>query len=545
MKFEYKSFFPYPNVRPEQDISIAFALDAILNQKKKFIVLELGTGCGKSAVGLTIARYLRNLRDEKEDEEFTPGSYILTTQKILQEQYMDDFGPPAGALVSIKSATNFQCEYYPENTCAESRRLIKNERKGTPFWKNCALNCCYSKEKKKFLESFEGITNYSYFLAETMYAGAIKPRDLLVLDESHNCEGELSKFIEIVVSEKFAVDVLKLQWPKTDKQNEVIRWISNTYEPALVKYIEHINETIAKFDLAEKMKNNEDFNTLSRQHEILDKHVCKVHRFLEMYTWENWVMNLLPPGDKTLRKFEFKPVDVGPYSEELLFKFGKNVLLMSATIVNRDVYCETLGIPRDQVAFLSLDSPFPIENRPILYISAGSMTQAEIDKSLPKVAEIVKALLANHKNEKGIIHTHTYKIANYIKKNVKNKRLIFHDSDNREAMVEKHLKSKNATVLVSPSLSEGIDLKDDLSRWQVLCKVPYPYLGDKLVKKRMNKRQSWYPYQTAKTIVQAVGRSIRNENDHAVTYILDGSWDMFYSRNSRMLPESFKKALQT
>ena len=34
-------------------------------------------------------------------------------------------------------------------------------------------------------------------------------------------------------------------------------------------------------------------------------------------------------------------------------------------------------------------------------------------------------------------------------------------------------------------MQEGVDLKGDCSRFQVICKIPYPYLGDKWVKARM------------------------------------------------------------
>lgn len=541
MKFEYREFFPHPTVRSEQDISVAFVLDAFLNQGKKYVVLELGTGCGKSAIGVTVGRYLTNLRKDREDEDYLSGAYTLTTQKVLQEQYINDFGAPPGRMASIKSASNFQCEFYKGNTCGESLRILRSEKSGTPFWKKCTFDCCYKREKKAFLESPESITNYSYMLAETMYGGKITPRDLLVLDEGHNVESELSKFIEVIVSEKFAKDVLKLEWPKVTSDKATARWIRETYNPTLTQYITRVKEMLEKFKLEEKIK---EFVGIAKQHEMLDKHSCKIHRFLEMYTEDNWVMNVLEADGRSLRKFEFKPVDVGPYSEELLFRFGKHVILMSATIVNRDVFCSQLGIPLGEVAFLSLDSPFPIENRPIFYAPAGSMARSSIDKTLPKMAEMVKFILEQHKGEKGIIHTHTFKIAKFIKKNVKSRRLIIHDSSNREEMVKKHMESDKGTVLISPSLAEGIDLKDDLSRFQIICKIPFPYLGDKLVKKRMARNRLWYPYQTAKTIVQAAGRSVRSQNDHAVTYILDANWDMFFSRNSNMLPESFKRALQ-
>lgn len=536
---DYKQFFPYPEIREQQALAIEFALKAF-DEGKRFVILELGTGCGKSAIGITVARYLESTREPEEEPAFRPGAYVLTTQKILQQQYMNDFGSPKGPMLSIKSSENFQCEFFTQSKCSESLRLLKAERKGSPFWNQCMLNCCYKNEKKAFIEGNEGITNFSYFLAETMYGGQLKPRELLIVDEAHNTEGELSKFVEVSVSERFARDILKLEWPTIKSQNGIMKWIRDEYRTKLRAHIDHIEGMLEKLKVD---KEKEEFLGIMKNHELLDKHICKVNRFLGMYSEDNWVMDIVEADGRSLRKAEFKPVDVGPYAEELLFRLGRRVVMMSATIVNRQVFCETLGIPSDQVAFLSVDSPFPIENRPIHYIPVGSMAKDQLDETLPRLAEAIKVILDEHKKEKGIIHCHTYKIASYIKKHIRSKRLITHTSEDREEKIREHMSSDRPTVLLSPSLSEGIDLKDDLSRFQVVCKVPFPYLGDKLVRKRMNKRPKWYPYQTAKTVVQAVGRSIRNEADHAVTYILDDNWERFFRSNADMFPESFRNAL--
>jgi Rad3-related DNA helicase len=196
------------------------------------------------------------------------------------------------------------------------------------------------------------------------------------------------------------------------------------------------------------------------------------------------------------------------------------------------------------VEFLSLPSPFPTENRPIIELPVGPMNAKEIDNTLPKMAKVLEELLEAHPDEKGIVHCHTFKIANYLKDNVKSKRLLIHDTANREEMLQRHMQSDKPTVLLSPSMSEGVDLRDDCSRFQVICKIPYPYLGDKVVKKRMNKWPGWYPLQTAKSIVQSVGRSIRSLDDHAVTYILDGQWRSFYGRYKKFFPDDFHKCIK-
>jgi Rad3-related DNA helicase len=86
---------------------------------------------------------------------------------------------------------------------------------------------------------------------------------------------------------------------------------------------------------------------------------------------------------------------------------------------------------------------------------------------------------------------------------------------------------------------EGVDLKDNLSRFQIMCKVPFPFLGDAVVVKRMEKNEKWYPYMTAKLIIQSLGRSIRNETDYAVSYILDSDWNRFFNKNKNLFPNEF------
>ena len=60
MTHNWKTFFPYKDTRQEQEQAINFALDAFIEQDKRFVVIEAGTGVGKSAIGFTISQYYNN-----------------------------------------------------------------------------------------------------------------------------------------------------------------------------------------------------------------------------------------------------------------------------------------------------------------------------------------------------------------------------------------------------------------------------------------------------------------------------------------------------
>ena len=158
-----------------------------------------------------------------------------------------------------------------------------------------------------------------------------------------------------------------------------------------------------------------------------------------------------------------------------------------------------------------------------------------------------RELASRHENEKGVIHAHSYKIANFIHRNLPEEvrwRVLTHEgSDGRDAALTRHLTDDEPTILLTPSMTEGIDLADDLARWQVLCKVPYPYLGDKQVAARMERDRDWYDWRTCLSVVQAYGRSVRSAEDHAVTYLLDAGFPEFIRRQQHRLPQWFLEAV--
>jgi Rad3-related DNA helicase len=158
--------------------------------------------------------------------------------------------------------------------------------------------------------------------------------------------------------------------------------------------------------------------------------------------------------------------------------------MMSATILDVDAFCTSLGLAPKEVKFIQVPSDFPVQNRPVFplniaYLNSDSLQQQEVQT---KISGAVENVMTLHRNHKGIILTTSYKQVNFIKENISeiNKRRLLQTDPEipRDEVITKHVNSTEPTVLISPSLYMGLDLKDDRSRFQIIIKVPYPYLGD-------------------------------------------------------------------
>ena len=117
------------------------------------------------------------------------------------------------------------------------------------------------------------------------------------------------------------------------------------------------------------------------------------------------------------------------------------------------------------------------------------------------------------------------------------------NSKERALKVNRHMESTNPTVIISPSITEGYSFDDDLARFQIIAKVPYPFLGDRQVKARMELDRDWYTLQTVMTVIQACGRIVRSETDRGITYILDSDFENLFRNNEKFFPTWFKESI--
>ncbi len=522
-------YFPYDKPR-EQQVKIINKVIENFKSGKKYAIVECGTGVGKSAIGFTIAKAICNDSSLQSDKE--NSSYFLTTQKVLQEQYEKDFSKKG--LKSLSSSSNYTCSRSNnKESCKDIHVLLKTKDVPKKL-ESCKFDCKYKIKKKDFIESKLGITNFSYYLTEKNYSGKLPNKKVLIIDEAHNLENELTRFIEISISEYFSEKILNIKIPKDiNTQFKVYNWIKNFYLKGLISKINFMENKIEKLGLKSLIS---DFKKINNQYEMMKSHRDKIKRFINIYDKDNWVFDI---DNSKKRKFIFKPIDISQYTHDYLLKYADFIVFMSATIISHDGFSTTIGLPIKDVVSIKEKSPFPAENNPILFTPAGSMSYNNIKNTLPITINMIREIIKNHPEQKGIIHTHNIKISEEIKNNLKDKRLIVAYGKDRETALNKHIRSKKPTILVSPSMAEGVDLKGSLSEFQIICKIPFPYLGDKVTKKKMSKWDWWYDTQTVRTIIQSMGRSIRSEDDKAVTYILDKDWARLIKKNKNIFPAGF------
>jgi ATP-dependent DNA helicase DinG len=562
------NYFPLTKIRSNQG-KVLEEIEEALKCNKKYIFLEAPTGFGKSPIAITLASYLGS-------------SHICTSTKDLQNQYSKDFN----FIKEGKGKRNFPCilkenegvhetcEYGPcqkqeDFDCLYKTRLsdYKINRLGTKFehidigqfeklkyikknnqqirFENLEWEPCrYFHQKWISTKASHAIYNYKYFLSDLYFSNIISKRELLVFDEVHNIESEVSNFKSFIInSENITRLFPKLQLPNR-KEEEIETWIEfcEYYKETLLDFMEEAELAIENNSLKEPFTEKNLIDCINRE-KNLD------YVLTDMKTNKNnWLVTNIDRKSKDLiRKITLTPLDISYYFKEIL-DVSNYGLFMSATILNKEYLCKITGLSQDEIKFIRVKhSDFPKENRPIHLMNIAWLNSRNILDNLPIIAKTVNNIMSIHKNEKGIIHTTSYFQLEYIKNNLNKENLerLIESGPNTDRIetLQRHSQSTRPTVLISPSFYQGLDLKDDLSRFQIITKIPYPDLSDKKVAALRKKDMNWYLWNTIVRLTQTYGRSIRSQDDHASTYILDSNINYLLRNVNDMFPSWFTEAI--
>jgi Rad3-related DNA helicase len=278
----------------------------------------------------------------------------------------------------------------------------------------------------------------------------------------------------------------------------------------------------------------------------LKQYQLKIDIFLKEYKENpnNWVLEQNYNEKLKQKELSLEPIWAFDYLDKYVFSHYDMVFLMSGTILDKNLFCQLNGLDVTKAVYYSISSPFPLRNRPIYYMPLGKMSYKSKEETFKRYIPYIKKLLDKYKGKKGIIHTNSFELANWIQSNIKDPRLIFHDSRNKDEMLRLHMTSEEPTVIVSPSMDTGVSFDNDSARFQIITKVPYPSLASQKNKLRQKNNPDWYSWKTVSGLIQMTGRPVRSDMDFADTIIIDGGFGDVIKHSSHFIPDWIQEAIK-
>lgn len=270
---------------------------------------------------------------------------------------------------------------------------------------------------------------------------------------------------------------------------------------------------------------------------------------------------------------EVIPANIGSLLEYGFFKYADHVIMSSGTWPEWKNTIKTYGLDPDKdVRYLKIPSSFPVHNRPIYILDNKSYTNfseksdsvearyvyqtssgqekwlKELSAHLVNIRRFVGASLnCNADTLNTVIHTFSFSIARTLAEfgyiddswlfHVGHNNDIINKKTNRKVttggkdeLVDRMLNNPDAGLtLVSPSVSEGVDMKYGSARIQIILKAPIPNAVDPYVVLRSRgnpdinipRDNDYFLRTTLITLSQQYGRIMRAADDVGFTFMID------------------------
>lgn len=517
------------------------------DKSNKFFLLNLPVGIGKSHLALMIADwYQKNVnRLAKID--------IITNSKMLQDQYANTYE----SINDLKGKENYECESY-SCSCAQGQEFNRLN-------KTTCESCPHSSARDSFIMGNISLTNFYLYILYAIYNKKVfEARDakVLIVDEAHEFDDVMSDFISIKITES---TIKKFKFSNENDLLRKLKSISSISE--YIVFLEYLaGEILSTMDGMEKSMSSQRRNAREDKRDLkiskllktknsdvklmqlvtdLKQYQVKIEVFLKEYKANpnNWVLETSYNEKMRQKELSLEPIWAYDYLDKYVFSNYDMVFLMSGTILDKNLFCNLNGLDVSKATYYSISSPFPVKNRPIYYMPVGKMTYKNKEEAFKRYIPYIQKILNKYKDQKGIIHTNSFELANWIKDSINDPRLVFHDSSNKDEVLRMHFESPEPTVIVSPSMDTGVSFDDDKSRFQIVAKIPYPSLASQKNKLRQKNNPEWYQWKTVSGIVQMSGRSVRSVTDYADTIIIDGSFSDVIRYSGHFIPDWIQQAI--
>ena len=538
--------------------------NSYLEDPNATLVVDAPTGAGKSLIAMWSAHVLKELGNR---------GYLITSDLSLQDQYESDFYRLGLRWPSIRGVDNYECSVnglpFSLGDCKLKGMGYEQAEK-----LSCYSSCDYLQNRKRSIEQPIALLNYSFWLIQRNYVEdrmlqdnrevPFKSRDFVFFDEAHKVDeivqGHFTPRIDIGIVDRFGLANRFIQ-----KQNIgtpiqtlgsiksiVTRLLTEKSKPALFEAMQDFRKIakvyrkaaqITKAQAGKRFKNREvprDWATALTTFDRIKDVYCKFDDYVALIKdvgVDSMVINQMEDEAK------FMCVEEGRMIQKYLHDRAGFKVFMSATIGDPRAFVKIMGIKNAK--FIRVPNAFNYDKSPVVFVNRHKLSFREREASLPKVVKILDQIISKHSGQRGVIHTGSYMFANYIKQNSKHtfRLMDYENSKDKKGIIEL-FKKKDDAVLMGPSLLEGLDLKDDISRFQIFFKVPYPNVSDPLIKAKMQHSKEWYDWKTGISIMQGVGRSVRSKDDWAVTYVLDACFRSLINKKG-FFPPSFQERIKT
>lgn len=431
-------------------------------------VIQAPVAVGKSSCAMVIQRAI--------------GAHVITPANVLIDQYIKDY-PEVN---SLKGKVHYKCKKSKLYNCAERQSMF-----------DCrCIDCPYTVAKERAANESSFFNPMSLYY--TQLSQDIKNVPVRIIDEAHSLLSLLSQ----ISTKSFAKD--KYYYPESAK-NEIgfADWLSTC--------IKNLNNLLTSLRIAKKANHRKIIKT----HEEIQQLI-----FLRTQFVENSEQFLLYEEMKVVRgKREFylkvAPITVPRSLIAKIFGTGK-VILMSGTMLSQDIK-ELVG--DEPYTYHEVDSPIPVEQRPIYFTPTGSMNYTT---PIGEVFNRIDAVLQKHPGLNTMIHV-TYNMQEQLLPLLQAKypKVYANTKDDKDEVIKQFI--AEGGILLCCGLSEGVDFKDNICRLNIIPKLDFLNLGDALVLKRkaLPNGDLWFNEQATKLFSQRYGRSTRNESDWSYTYCLD------------------------
>jgi ATP-dependent DNA helicase DinG len=533
--------------------------------KTDLYLLDAPTGSGKSIIAMLAAEALNREQHR---------GYILASDLSLVDQYSKDFDKHFPHFGEVKGLDNYNCHVNNEKFSIGECR-IKGMSYEAAGELPCAPMCGYLVNRKKAMRASTTLTTYSYWLIQQNYVNMkaaqrgteapFGPRDFTFCDEAHKTveivQNHFSPRIDATTFEKLEKfrQFLKkhsLALPRTSSMelsllverlkrsdgNE-LRGSLKEFEMVLGEFLscgESVRGRIATMFPGEARVPGDWRYAMGLDDWTKDMH-CKFQDYNNFIHNETMIKN--PQGNQGA--VIFNCLDENYLMTRHFHSQAKFKLMMTATLGDPNAFIKMVA--GKNARYKRMESNFNFEKSPIYFYSGKRMSYKEREKSLPWAADKISEILGKH-DENGIIHSGSYEmtatIMDMLPEKDRERIIVYQGTKEKEQGLQRFIAEKG-TVLMGPSILEGLDLFQDRSRFQIFVKVPFPHLGDKFVAAKLKSNQEWYDWKAIISILQGIGRSVRSEEDWAVTYFLDDCLGDLLKRMRRAFPPEVLNRIKT